>query len=232
MTKVRVVLVDDHPVVRQGVRSLLDSELGITVVDEAEDGLGAIEAVREHIPDLVVMDLSMATLNGVEATRRIIAEFPSVRVLCLSLHADEHLVSGMLEAGASGYILKEAAVAELVSAIRAVAAGQTYLSPTVAGQVVRDYVARRRADSVVQLTSREREVLQLIAEGHATKEIAAQLSISPKTVSTHRENIMKKLDLHDVVSLAKYAIRSGISTVSPDRHASRRKLAGDAPPVR
>lgn len=214
---IRIVVVDDHAIVREGLRSLLDRESDITVVAEAADGNAATEAAREHVPDVVVMDISMAELNGIEATRRIIAESPSVRVLCLSLHAEEHLVSAMLEAGASGYVLKACAAAELVTAVRTVAAHETYLSPAVAGGVVRDYVAHRTAARAGEprLTGRELEVLQLLAEGHGTKDVAGRLSISPKTVSTHRENIMRKLDLHSVAALIKYAIRRGVATVDP-----------------
>ncbi len=218
VTDIRVLVVDDHPVVREGVRSLMDHEPDISVVGEAADGNAAIEVARRAIPDVVVMDVSMSALNGVEATRRITADLPQVHVLCFSLFADGHLVTATLEAGASGYVLKDAAPAELVTAIRAVAAHQTYLSTAVAGYVVRDYVAHRAAARTdgPRLTRREHDVLQLIAEGGDTAEIAEQLSISTKTVGTHREHIMKKLDLHNVVALTKYAIRHGISTANPD----------------
>ena len=217
---VRVLLADDHPVVRDGLRSVLGRESDITVVGKTADGNAAVEAVREHLPDVVVMDVSMPGLNGVEATRRIVGEFPRVLVLGLSLSADRHLVSEMLQANASGYVLKDAASEELVTAVRTVAANRTYLGPTVVGGVVRDYVANldeSRSRDGPQLTSRELEVLQLIAEGQDTAAIAARLRISTKTVGSHRGHIMKKLDLHSVAALTKYAIREGISTAEADR---------------
>jgi len=215
----RVVVVDDHLVVREGVRAMLDREPDLHVVGEACDGKSAVDAVREHRPDVVVMDVSMATLNGVEATRRIKAAYPNVRVLCFSLFADGHIVTGMLEAGASGYMLKASAHDELATAVRTVAEGKTYLSVAVAGYVVRDYVAHRTANGSKQgrLTRREHEVLQLIAEGHDTAETAALLSISPKTVATHREHIMAKLELHSVAALTTYAIRTGIIATPESR---------------
>ena len=210
----RVVVVDDHVVVREGLRAMLDREPDLYVVGEACDGKSAVDVVREHRPDVVVMDVSMANLNGVEATRRIKAAFPNVRVLCFSLFADGHIVTRMLEAGASGYILKESARDELATAVRTVAEGKTYLSVAVAGYVVRDYVAHRTASESKRnrLTHREHEVLQLIAEGHGTSETAARLSISPKTVATHREHIMAKLELRNVAALTTYALRTGIIT--------------------
>ncbi len=218
MGGVRVLVVDDHSIVREGLRSLLEKESDIKVVGEASDGTGAVAAAREHVPDVVTMDVSMAGMNGIEATRRVISENPSVKVLCLSLHADSDLVSEMLEAGASGYVVKSGPLDEVTNAVRTVASSRTYLSPAVAGAVVRDHVANRIAAKANEprLTARELEILQLIAEGHGTGDIAGRLFISPKTVSTHRENIMRKLDLHNVVALTKYAIRRGISTADPD----------------
>ena len=218
MSSVRVLVVDDHSIVREGLRSLLDAEPDIKVVGEAEDGNAAISEARQHQPDVVLMDVSMPRMNGIEATRRVVTELPSVRVVGLSLHADPHLVSQMLEAGAMGYVVKSAPVEEVTTAVRTVATSQMYLSPAVAGYVVRDYVTTRVANKAREprLTARELEVLQLIAEGHGTGEIAGRLFISAKTVSTHRENIMKKLDLFSVVALTKYAIRNGLTTAEPD----------------
>lgn len=217
MGSVRVLVVDDHSIVREGLRSLLEKESDITVVAEAPDGTSALSAALEHQPDVVMMDVSMPGMNGIEATRRVTSLVPDARVVCLSLHADPHIVSSMLEAGASGYVVKSADLIELATAVRTVAAAQTYLSPAIAGGIVRDHLARRASlPSEPRLTDREREVLQLIAEGNGTGEIAGRLFISAKTVSTHRENIMRKLNLHNVVALTKYAIRQGISTAEPD----------------
>ncbi len=210
----RVLLADDHRIVREGLRALLDAEQGLTVVGDVADGAEAIAAAREHVPDIVVMDVSMPGMNGIEATRAIVGGKPPVRVVCLSMHADRGMVSAALEAGASGYILKGCATEELVRALNVVAAHHTYLSPMIAGAVVADYVSRLAADhdDEPQLTAREREVLQLIAEGHGTKEIGGRLGISAKTVATHREHLLAKLDLHSVAGLTRYAIRQGITS--------------------
>ncbi|MBT8250930.1 MAG: response regulator transcription factor [Acidimicrobiia bacterium] len=214
---IRILVVDDHSIVRQGLRSLLEKESGIEVIGEAFDGTSAVAAAQELRPDVIIMDVTMAGMNGIEATRRIIALMPTARILCLSLHADPHIVSSMLEAGASGYVVKSADLTELAAAVRAVAFGQIFLSPTIAGDFVRDHLAHRASmPAEPRLTDREREVLQLIAEGNGTGEIAGRLFISAKTVSTHRENIMRKLNLHNVVALTKYAIRQGISSIEPD----------------
>ncbi len=214
---IRVLVVDDHATVREGLKSWIDAQPDMAVIGEEKDGNSAIEAAGEHMPDVVVMDITMPDMNGVEATRRIVSQLPHVRVLCLSAHADDHLVSAMLQAGASGYVLKAAAARELVEAVRAVAANQTYLSPAVASAVVRDYRSYlSEPEQVRKLTSREREVLQLLAEGHDTADIARRLSISVKTVATHREHIMEKVDLHNISALTKYAIREGITTSQPD----------------
>jgi len=212
----RVLLADDHQIVREGLRSLLDREPGVTIVGEVADGSEAVDAARDTVPDVVIMDLTMPGLNGVDATRILTSEMPQVRVLCLSMHADRHMVSTVLRAGAAGYLVKECAATELINALHVVASNGTYLSPSVAGVIVRDYVARTSGVAPADepaLTNRERQVLQLIAEGHGTKEIAVRLHISAKTVATHREHIMSKLDLHSVAALTKHAIRRGITTV-------------------
>lgn len=211
----RLMLVDDHPVYRSGLRALIDAESDMVVVGEADDGNAALALARDVQPTLAVMDVSMPGLNGVEATRRLIGELPDLRVLSLSLHADRHIVAEMLQAGASGYALKNAAGSDLIDAIRTVARNDTYLAPSLVGGVVADYV-RQLAESGAQrgphLTGREVEILQLIADGVCTGGIAERLSISPKTVGSHRTHIMEKLDLHSVAALTKYAIRRGITT--------------------
>lgn len=211
---IRVVLADDHRMIREGLRSLLAKLPGLEMVGEAEDGRATVALARELSPDVIVMDIGMPDLNGVEATRQIVAFAPKVKVIALSMHSDARFVSEMLKAGAVGYLLKDSAFEELARAIRAVTAGQTYLSPGVAGVMVKDYlsqVAGNRPVEVSELTPREREVLQLVAEGKSTKEIADRLQISPKTADTHRQQIMNKLHLRSVAALTKYAIRAGIT---------------------
>ncbi len=212
----RVLLADDHAIFREGLRAILSDEPGVEVVADVADGREAVAVAQERAPDVVVMDLSMPGLNGIDATRAIVEQSPNVKVLCLSMHADRHMVAAALSAGATGYVLKNCASTELTEALRTVASHRTYLSPAVAGDVVRDYVARLSATEAAnepQLTRRERETLQLIAEGHSTKDIAVRLGISAKTVATHREHIMAKLDVHNVAGLTRYAIRHGITSV-------------------
>ena len=213
---VRVLIADDHRIVRDGLRSLIAEEQDMSVVGEAENGRAAVELAQELSPDVVIMDVSMPGLNGLEATRQIRKAVPAPRVIALSMHADRRFVTGMLSAGASGYLLKDCAFEELVRAIRAVASGQTYLSPGVAGAVVQDYVNRLAASDQPApsvLSPREREVLQLVAEGWATKEIAAQLHVSVKTIETHRRQIMDKLGVGSVAELTKQAIRMGLTSL-------------------
>jgi DNA-binding NarL/FixJ family response regulator len=212
----RIVLADDHKILREGIRALLESQPGLTVVGEADNGRTAVAMAKDLMPDVVVLDIGMPELNGVEAARRMIHENPRLRIIALSMHSDRRFVSEMLKAGASAYLLKDGAFEELVEAIEAVTAGNVYLSPGIAGVVVDDYVSQigdpvRTAFGV--LSSREREVLQLMSEGLATKQIAASLRVSVKTVETHRRQIMEKLDLHSVAELTKYAIREGLTTV-------------------
>jgi len=212
MGSIRILLADDHVLVRAGIRALAQNIDGVEIVGEAVDGRHALALIKTHEPDLVLMDISMAGLNGLEATARIAKEFPEVRVLILSAHANEEYVWQALRAGAAGYLLKDAGTAELELAIRAVARGESYLSPAVSKHVVADYVRRVGGEprTLELLTPRQREILQLIAEGQTTKEIARTLHISVKTVETHRMQLMERLDIHDVAGLVKYAIRTGL----------------------
>jgi len=213
---IRILLADDHKITREGLRSLLEKEPDMEVVAEAEDGRTTVSLVRELQPDVVIMDVSMPDLNGMEAARQIGSEFGNVKIIALSMHSDSLFVTEMLKSGASGYLLKDCAFEELARAIRVVVADQTYLSPSISGVVVNGYlhrVSRVDISGPQALTDREREVLQLVAEGKSTKEIALALHISVKTVETHRRQIMDKLDIHTVAELTKYAIRKGLTSL-------------------
>jgi DNA-binding NarL/FixJ family response regulator len=213
---IRVLLVDDHAIIREGLRSLLEKQPEMEVVADTDDGRKAFEFVRELLPDIVIMDITMRGLNGIEATRRIIAEFPAVKVIALSIHSKRRYVADMLSAGASGYILKECLFDELVQAIKAVIAGGCYLSPKITDVVVSDYVKHlsATADSPFEaLKTREREVLQLVAEGKSTKQIALELHVSTKTIEANRRQIMEKLQIHSIAELTKYAVREGLTTL-------------------
>lgn len=211
----RVLLADDHKILRQGLRTLLEQEEDIDVVGEAGNGRASVKLAGELAPDVVIMDVAMPDLNGIDATRRITEADPGARVLALSMHSDGRYVKGMLQAGARGYILKDCASEELTRAIRTVMAGQVYVSPGVTGAIVNDYVRQLSAASgePAALSHREREVLQLFAEGASTATIAAQLHLSVKTIETHRKRIMDKLDLRSIAELTKYAIREGITAL-------------------
>ena len=210
---VRIVIADDHRIVREGLRHLLEKRTDFTVVAEASDGEAAVRLAKEVSPDIIILDISMPGMNGIEAARRILAERPGVRVLALSMHSDRRFVIETLKAGASGYVLKDSAFDELVHAIEVVMARGAFLSPAITEMVVRDFVAQAGEDAAVfsVLTPREREVLQLMAEGAPTKAIAARLAVSVKTVETYRQQVMEKLDLHSVAELTKYAIREGLT---------------------
>ncbi len=213
---IKVLLADDHRLLREGLRKLLEKEADMETVAEADDGRTAVRLARELSPDVVVMDIGMPDLNGIEATRQIAREAPNVKVLALSMHSNRRFISGMLRAGASGYLLKDCAFGELARAVRTVVANGTYLSSGIAGTVVEDYVLHlSRADSSAfsVLTAKERETLQLLAEGRNTKEIALLLHVSVKTVETHRRQTMEKLDVHSVAELTKYAIREGLTSL-------------------
>jgi DNA-binding NarL/FixJ family response regulator len=209
----RILLADDHPIFREGVRSLLGSMPSVEVVSEVSDGASAVEAARTHKPDVVVIDVTMPGMNGLDATLRITAEVPDAKVLCLSMHSDRRFVDAALRSGARGYILKECALEELVSAIRAVVAGQIYVSSSLTNAVLDGYRAEGGVSSALdRLTQREREVLQLLAEGYSANDIATRLHVSVKTIGTHREHLMKKIDTRSLAGLTKFAIREGLTS--------------------
>jgi two-component system response regulator NreC len=214
---IRVLIADDHKIMLAGLRSLLEKQTDFEVVGEADNGRKAVQMAQEKTPDVVVMDVSMPDLNGIEATMQIIESLPKTRVIALSMHSDKRFVMGMLRAGASGYLLKDCASQELANAIVQVAGGKKYLSPEITGVVIDDFLLGGSAEEVATaaspLSPREREVLQLIAEGWSTKQIASHLYVSIKTIETHRRQIMKKLDLHAIADLTKYAIREGFTSI-------------------
>jgi len=215
MPQIKIILADDHKLMRDGLRELLEKQNDLDVVGEADNGWQAVELVESLKPDAVIMDVAMPQLNGVGATREILQRHPETRILALSMHPTGRVVSEMLQAGASGYLVKSCALDELVTAVRAVHRGKTYLSPEIAGTLVEGYVRRPRrggslANSAV-LSDRESQVLQLVAEGKSTKEIAGELSITVKTVDTHRQHIMDKLGIRTIAELTKYAVREGLT---------------------
>ncbi|MGC4050419.1 MAG: response regulator transcription factor [Paludibaculum sp.] len=207
--KITILLADDHSVVRQGFRRILESQMDMEIVGEASNGREAIERASTLSPDVVVMDVAMPELNGIEATRRLMESSPRTRVLALSMHKDAVYVREILRAGARGYLLKDAIDADLLAAVRAIARGEGYLSPAIADAVLTDY-RQHVTDPIDLLTSREREVLQLIAEGKTNKEIATDLKLSVYTVDAHRGRIMEKLNLHSTGELVRFAVRKGL----------------------
>jgi len=214
--KTRILLADDHELMRVGLRTVLEREAGIEVVAEAADGRAAVELAKQLKPDIVVIDISMPELSGIEATRQIVHQLPRSKVIVLSLHNERHLIEQMFAAGASAYLLKNSAAVELSLAVHAVLHGETYLSPEVAQMVLGDFMRRSHEahqTTFVNLTPREREVLQLVAEGKSNKEIALRLDISAKTVDTHRQQLMEKLGIRSVAELTKYAIREGLTSL-------------------
>jgi DNA-binding NarL/FixJ family response regulator len=212
---IRILLADDHTVVRQGLRRVLEEHPDWHVVAEASDGREAVRQAREHRPDIAILDVAMPLLNGIEATRQIVRHVPGVRVLVLSMHADETYVTQVLHAGAAGYLLKDSADVDLLRAVDAVVHGKSFFSPAIARLMLDDFVKDRSADHGAidryeSLSEREREVFQLVAEGKANKEIATLLGISPSTVETHRARILEKLDVHSAVDIVLYAVRRGL----------------------
>ncbi len=213
---IKILLADDHQITRQGLKALLEKQSDMEVIGEAEQGREAVSLARQLSPQIVIMDVSMPDLNGMEAAKQISNERPDIKIIALSMHSDSLFVTEMLKSGAAGYLLKDCAFEELVQAIRTVNSGKTYLSPSISGVVVSDYVHRLSKtgkNNLEVLTAREREVLQLIAEGKSTKQTALKLHISTKTVETHRRQIMDKLDIHSVAELTKYAIRKGFTSL-------------------
>jgi two-component system response regulator NreC len=215
MKKILVLLAEDHTIVRQGLFALLKSEPEIEVVGEASDGLEAIELAKKLLPDVVLMDIAMRNLNGIEATRKIKKLFPNMKVLVLTMYDNEEWIFQILKAGASGYLIKDSAMTDLISAIRTIHQGDSFLSPSISKKVIDEYI--RKAEMGEKkgvedlISSREREILNLIAEGHSIPKIASLLCISRKTVEAHKTHIMEKLNIHDKVGLIKYAIRIGLT---------------------
>jgi two-component system, NarL family, response regulator NreC len=217
---IRILIADDHKIVCDGLKALLEAQPDMEIVAQAENGREAVKLVQKQKPDMVIMDVAMPDLNGLEAVRQILSTHPHIKVIALSMHADRRYVTGMLSAGASGYILKHCAFEELVHAIRVVLSNQVYLSPTIAGIVVQELAQSKSSrpqqstsSSNQALTPREREVLQLIAEGHSAREIAQRLHLSVKTIETHRRQMMEKLEIRSIADLTKFAIREGLTTL-------------------
>jgi DNA-binding NarL/FixJ family response regulator len=213
---IKIMVVDDHPIFREGLRGLLEKEAGMELAGEAGNGLEAVEKAAQLKPDVIIMDLNLPDMNGIEATRRILADHPEISVIALSMESDKRFIVEALGAGAKGYVLKDSFFSELVSAIRTVAEGDTYLGPKVTEMIIRDYLQRVPGAlplTASSLTPREREILQQIADGRNTKEIAAKFGTSIKTIEVHRHNIMKKLNLYSIAELTKYAVREGLTSL-------------------
>lgn len=214
---IRVLVADDHTLVREGLRALLDADSEIEVVSEACNGVEALDMARKHKPDIAILDIAMPKLNGLLVTQRIRSELPETRVLVLSMYGEEEYVTQALRSGASGFILKDAAASDLISALKAIHIGERYLSPTVSWRLVKKYVVDDKLPGVKQrgkLSNREKEILQLIAEGYTNSEIAHMLKLSVKTVQTHRSHVMEKLDIHSIAGLTRHAIKIGLVDTS------------------
>ena len=212
--KARIIVADDHKILREGLRTMLEKTHGFDVVAEAENGFQTVQAAKKHKPEIIIMDITMPDMNGIEATRQILKDLPSTKIIGLSMHSDKKFVTEMIEAGASGYLLKDCAFEELTRAVQTVLSNRLYVSPDIAGEIIKSNI-QSVLDGVrpLILTSKEREVLQLIAEGRSTKEIAGLLNVSVKTIETHRVNIMEKLKVYSVAELTKFAIREGLTSL-------------------
>jgi DNA-binding NarL/FixJ family response regulator len=210
---VKIIIADDHKIMRDGLRNMLDKEPGMEVVAEAKNGREALRLAEQLRPDILIMDISMDDLNGIDATRSLVGKGLGTRVIALSMHADKRFVAGMFEAGAMAYLLKECSYEELIQAIRQVMSGRTYLCSMISGVMIRDYIQRMRRNEPSVLSPREKEILQLMAEGSTTKRIADQLKVSVKTVETHRQHVMEKLNIFSIAELTKYAIKEGITSL-------------------
>ncbi|MBI3194036.1 MAG: response regulator transcription factor [Ignavibacteriae bacterium] len=210
---INILLADDHAMMRDGLKSILENDLHMHVIAQAENGRNAVAMALLHKPDVIVMDITMPDLNGIEATRQILAEQPASKIIALSMHTEKHFITDMLEAGASAYILKQNAADELEHALNAILSNRIYISPRISDIVIKDYVRRvqEQKEHSNPLTPKEREVLQLLAEGKASKEIAHILGSSVNTIETHRKHIMEKLKLYTIAELTKYAIREGLT---------------------
>ncbi|MBI3805151.1 MAG: response regulator transcription factor [Nitrospirae bacterium] len=220
MRRIKILIADDHTIVRQGMRRLLEGYPDLEVVGESQDGDETVAAAERLAPELVIMDISMPGFSGLEATRKIKKKYPAIKIVILTVHAEKEYIFQILQSGASGYLLKGSPIEELVTAIRAVDRGESYLSPPVSKSIIESYVTGRgvRAQTAVKsqsLTTREREVLRLIAEGHTSKSIAGRLSLSSKTIETHRSHIMQKLNIHNAAGLIRYAIQKGWVGIAP-----------------
>ncbi|MEN6387057.1 MAG: response regulator transcription factor [Phycisphaerales bacterium] len=212
---IHIVLVDDHKVLRHGLSQALKGEEDMEIIGQAENGYEAIKLAQELVPDIMVMDIAMPELNGIEATRQILKTHPQIRVIALSMHSNKKFIHEMFKAGARGYLLKDCEYSELINAIRVVMQNKTYLSPSITGVVIENYMmagTTEKQNAFAVLSDREREVLQLIAEGKTTKQIARMLHVSPKTVEGHRTMIMHKLEIDSIANLTKYAIREGLTS--------------------
>jgi DNA-binding NarL/FixJ family response regulator len=210
----KVIIADDHKLFREGLKTLIARQPGVEVIGEAENGMAVVSLAQELNPDIVLMDVSMPDLNGIEATRKILADGSKVKVIILSMHFDRQFITEALKAGASGYMLKDSTIEELVEAIESARNNQIYLSSKITDVVIKDYIKIAKSgdsSAYAVLSAREREVLQLLAEGKSTKEIAAKLNVSVKTIETHRKQIMNKLNIHSIAELTKYAIREGLT---------------------
>jgi DNA-binding NarL/FixJ family response regulator len=216
MMTIKILLADDHNLIREGLRTLISDEPNMSVIAEAEEGRTAVQLAAKLSPNVVIMDISMPGLNGIEATRQILAKSPEPKIIALSMHMERRMILEMLNAGASGYLLKDCAFGEVIRAIETVMSNCTYLSPKIADIIVKDYIHRIPSNDLSSLTllsPREREVLQLLAEGRKTRDIASLLHVSGKTVDTYRTQIMEKLGIHSIAELTKYAIREGLTSI-------------------